>query len=149
MRKLTGFDVLLRKLSGLFNERALRLNFLSGSVRVSELQFPQINDMVRDGAYILDLPQIPEVFVTQDSRPNCTLPAGWQLEMTTARLPIIVSAPTASGILRVERMSITSAAMSVSAAPTSPSPQPPGITYRASERRKGYDRHHQTVSLDA
>ena len=66
MRKLTGFDVLLRKLSGLFNERALRLNFLSGGVRVSELQFPQINDMVRDGAYILDLPQIPEVFVTQN-----------------------------------------------------------------------------------
>ena len=65
MRKLTGFDVLLRKLSGLFNERALRLNFLSSGVRVSERQFPQINDMVRDGAYILDLPEIPDVFVTQ------------------------------------------------------------------------------------
>ena len=65
MRKLTGFDVLLRKLSGLFNERALRLNFLSSGVRVSERQFPQINNMVRDGAYILDLPEIPEVFVTQ------------------------------------------------------------------------------------
>jgi Zn-dependent protease with chaperone function len=65
MRKLTGFDVLLRKLSGLFNERSLRLQFLASGVRVSERQFPQINDMVRDGAYILDLPQIPEVFVTQ------------------------------------------------------------------------------------
>jgi Zn-dependent protease with chaperone function len=65
MRKLTGFDVLLRKLSGLFNERALRLGFLASGVRVSERQFPQINDMVRDGAYVLDLPQIPEVFVTQ------------------------------------------------------------------------------------
>jgi Zn-dependent protease with chaperone function len=66
MRKLTGFDVLLRKLSGLFNERALRLGFLASGVRVSERQFPQINDMVRDGAYVLDLPQIPEVFVTQN-----------------------------------------------------------------------------------
>ena len=66
MRKLTGFDVLLRKLSGLFNERALRLQFLASGVRVSERQFPQINDMVRDGAYVLDLPQIPEVFVTQN-----------------------------------------------------------------------------------
>jgi Zn-dependent protease with chaperone function len=65
MRKLTGFDVLLRKLSGLFNERSLRLQFLASGVRVSERQFPQINDMVRDGAYVLDLPQIPEVFVTQ------------------------------------------------------------------------------------
>jgi Zn-dependent protease with chaperone function len=66
MRKLTGFDVLLRKLSGLFNERSLRLQFLASGVRVSERQFPQINDMVRDGAYVLDLPQIPEVFVTQN-----------------------------------------------------------------------------------
>ena len=65
MRKLTGFDVLLRKLSGLFNERAFRLQFLASGVRVSERQFPQINDMVRDGAYVLDLPEIPEVFVTQ------------------------------------------------------------------------------------
>jgi Zn-dependent protease with chaperone function len=70
MRKLTGFDVLLRKLSGLFNERAMRLNFLAGGVRVSERQFPQINDMVRDGAYILDLPQVPEVFVTQSPLVN-------------------------------------------------------------------------------
>jgi Zn-dependent protease with chaperone function len=70
MRKLTGFDVLLRKLSGLFNERAMRLNFLAGGVRVSERQFPQINDMVRDGAYILDLPDVPEVFITQDPAVN-------------------------------------------------------------------------------
>jgi Zn-dependent protease with chaperone function len=70
MRKLTGFDVLLRKLSGLFNERAMRLNFLAGGVRVSERQFPQINDMVRDGAYILDLPQVPEVFITQSPLVN-------------------------------------------------------------------------------
>src|ERR1700761_3396530 len=59
MRKLTGFDVLLRKLSGLFNERALRLQLFARGVRVSERQFPQINDMVRDGAYVLDMPEIP------------------------------------------------------------------------------------------
>ena len=70
MRKLTGFDVLLRKLSGLFNERSLRLQFLASGVRVSERQFPQINDMVRDGAYILDLPELPDVFVTQNPIAN-------------------------------------------------------------------------------
>jgi Zn-dependent protease with chaperone function len=70
MRKLTGFDVLLRKLSGLFNERAMRLGFLASGVRVSDRQFPQINDMVRDGAYILDLPQIPDVFITQNPLVN-------------------------------------------------------------------------------
>jgi Zn-dependent protease with chaperone function len=70
LRKLTGFDVLLRKLFGLFNERAFRLNFLAGSVRVSETQFPHIYSLVRDGSYILDLPEVPELYVTQSPLVN-------------------------------------------------------------------------------
>jgi len=66
LRKLSGFDVLLRKLFGLFNERAFRLTYLAGSVKVSERQFPHIYALVRDGSYILDLPEVPDVFVTQD-----------------------------------------------------------------------------------
>jgi Zn-dependent protease with chaperone function len=65
LRKLSGFDVLLRKLFGLFNERAFRLSYLAGAVKVSERQFPHIHALVRDGAYILDLPEIPDVFVIQ------------------------------------------------------------------------------------
>jgi Zn-dependent protease with chaperone function len=65
LRKLSGFDTLLRKLFGLFNERAFRLTYLAGSVRVSERQFPHIHELVRDGSYILDLPEVPEVYVTQ------------------------------------------------------------------------------------
>src|SRR6516164_9382668 len=38
LRKLSGFDTLLRRLFGLFNERAFRLTYLSGAVRVSERQ---------------------------------------------------------------------------------------------------------------
>jgi Zn-dependent protease with chaperone function len=66
LRKLTGFDTLLRKLFGLFNERAFRLSYLAGSVRVSERQFPHIHEMVRDSAYILDLADVPDVFVLQN-----------------------------------------------------------------------------------
>src|ERR1700691_6145103 len=47
LRKLTGFDVLLSQLFGLFNERALRLTFLANGVRVSEVQFPNIYSLVR------------------------------------------------------------------------------------------------------
>src|SRR6202789_839376 len=65
LRKLSGFDVLLSKLFGLFNERALRLMFLAGAVKVSETQFPHIYSLVRDGSYILDLPDIPECYVMQ------------------------------------------------------------------------------------
>ncbi len=64
LRKLTGFDTLLRKLFGLFNERAFRLMYLAGAVRASERQFPHIYELVRDGSYVLDLPDVPEVYVT-------------------------------------------------------------------------------------
>src|SRR5271165_5020548 len=65
LRKLSGFDVLLSKLFGLINERALRLTYLAGAVKVSERQFPHIYALVRDGSYILDLPDVPEVYIMQ------------------------------------------------------------------------------------
>ena len=65
LRKLTGFDTLLKLLNGLFNERAMRLNFLASGVKVSERQFPHIHEMLRDGAYVLDMDKVPELFVTQ------------------------------------------------------------------------------------
>jgi Zn-dependent protease with chaperone function len=70
LRKLSGFDTLLRKLFGLFNERAFRLTYLAGAVRVSERQFPHIYELVRDGSYILDLDEVPEVYVTQNPMVN-------------------------------------------------------------------------------
>ena len=57
--------MLLSPLFGLFNERALRLMFLAGAVKVSETQFPHIYSLVRDGSYILDLPDISECYVMQ------------------------------------------------------------------------------------
>ena len=65
LRKLTGFDVLLRRLASIFNDRSLRLLFLASGVKVSERQFPQLHEMLLDGAYVLDLPQVPELYVTQ------------------------------------------------------------------------------------
>src|SRR5580700_7110328 len=70
LRKLTGFDTLLKLLNGLFNERAMRLNFLASGVKVSERQFPQIYEMLRDGAYVLDMDKVPELFITQDPTVN-------------------------------------------------------------------------------
>jgi Zn-dependent protease with chaperone function len=70
MRSLTGFDTVLKKLAGLFSERAIRLFFLGGSVRVSDRQFRHLNDMLRDSAYILDMPDVPELYVIQDPQPN-------------------------------------------------------------------------------
>jgi Zn-dependent protease with chaperone function len=65
LRKLTGFDTILKNIAGLFNDRAMRLNFLASSVRASEQQFPDVYQMMMDGCYILDLPTVPELFITQ------------------------------------------------------------------------------------
>jgi Zn-dependent protease with chaperone function len=70
LRSLSGFDTVLRRLAGLFSERAIRLMFLGGTVRAGENQYRHIHDMVRDSAYILDLPEVPELYVTQDPMPN-------------------------------------------------------------------------------
>jgi Zn-dependent protease with chaperone function len=70
LRKLTGFDVILKNLAGLFNDRSLRLMFLSSAVRASPEQFPDLYNMMLDGCYILDLPTVPELFITQDPTVN-------------------------------------------------------------------------------
>jgi Zn-dependent protease with chaperone function len=70
LRKLTGFDVILKNLAGLFNDRSLRLMFLASSVRASEEQFPNLYHDMLDGCYILDLPKVPELFITQNPLVN-------------------------------------------------------------------------------
>ena len=70
LRKLTGFDVLLRRLASLFSDRSLRLMFLASGVKASQEQFPQLYQTMLDGCYILDLPNVPEVFVIQDPKVN-------------------------------------------------------------------------------
>ncbi|MBV2153954.1 M48 family metallopeptidase [Kitasatospora sp. SUK 42] len=70
LRKLSGFDDILKKLAGLVSERAIRLMFLATAVKTSERQFPELYDMVRDAAYALDLEQVPDLYVTQDPAVN-------------------------------------------------------------------------------
>ena len=66
LRKLTGFDVILKNLASLFSDRSLRLMFLASSVRASEQQFPQLYQIMMDGCYILDLPRVPELYISQN-----------------------------------------------------------------------------------
>ena len=70
LRKVRGFDQMLRWLSGLFAGRSPRLLALASTVRVDERQFPTVYRLVQDAASILDLPEVPEAFVTCDPGPN-------------------------------------------------------------------------------
>src|SRR5215467_7774268 len=70
LRKLTGFDTILKNLAGLFNDRSLRLMFLASSVRASNEQFPQLYQAMLDGCYVLDLPVVPELYISQNPLVN-------------------------------------------------------------------------------
>src|SRR5690625_1074406 len=70
LRSLSGFDTLLRKLSGLVSERSLRLSFLAGAVRVGEKQFADVHQQVVDATHVLDLDEVPELYLISNPVPN-------------------------------------------------------------------------------
>jgi Zn-dependent protease with chaperone function len=69
LRKLKGFDAVLKALSGLINERAVRLELLGSSIRADDRQFPGLHRQLADVATILDAPEVPELFVVTDPYP--------------------------------------------------------------------------------
>jgi Zn-dependent protease with chaperone function len=70
LRRLKGFDTIVKKLSGLFNERAVRLQFLGSAVRVDERQFPTLHRLLAEAASGLDAPDVPELYVVSNPAPN-------------------------------------------------------------------------------
>ena len=65
LRKLSGFDMLLKKLSGLIGERNLRLMLLANAVQVSDRQFPRLDALLTDACAVLDIAERPQLFVQQ------------------------------------------------------------------------------------
>lgn len=70
LRRLSGFDLVLRRLSGLIGERRLRLLYLASAVRVGEAQFAGVYRLYSDAVDTLDLPARPELFVVQRPVPQ-------------------------------------------------------------------------------
>ncbi|WP_405132685.1 M48 family metallopeptidase [Nocardia sp. NBC_01388] len=70
LRSLSGFDTLLRALSGLLAERQYRLMYLATAVRVDERQFKKVHQLREDAVRILDASTTPEMFVLQDPEVN-------------------------------------------------------------------------------
>ena len=66
LRAVPGFDLALRKLFGLFPERALRLMFLGTSVEVGPNQYPRVHALYGEALDILDAPHHYPLFVTQN-----------------------------------------------------------------------------------
>jgi Zn-dependent protease with chaperone function len=65
LRELRGFDDVLKAISGIWNERAWRLMFLGGSIRVDHRQHPRVHRIFAEAAATLDIEQLPELYVEQ------------------------------------------------------------------------------------
>ncbi len=65
LRELRGFDEVVRGFFGLWNERAFRLSYLAGAVRVDHRQYPRVYERFTEAATTLDVADLPELYVAQ------------------------------------------------------------------------------------
>ncbi|GJM38136.1 MAG: hypothetical protein DHS20C19_15030 [Acidimicrobiales bacterium] len=65
LRRIPGFDLVLRKLVGMFGEKAVRLTFKANAVKVGPEQYPWIHERVLRVCDTFDLAEVPEVYVSQ------------------------------------------------------------------------------------
>jgi Zn-dependent protease with chaperone function len=65
LRELRGFDDVLKTFFGMWNERGFRLSFLGSAIRVDHRQYPRVYQRFAEAAQALDVPELPELFVTQ------------------------------------------------------------------------------------
>jgi Zn-dependent protease with chaperone function len=65
LRRVPGFDTVLKKLFGAFGEKPVRLAFQANAVRVSEKQFPALHRRWLEVQETMDAPKPYELFVSQ------------------------------------------------------------------------------------
>jgi Zn-dependent protease with chaperone function len=70
LRQLRGFDLVFKKLFALWNERALKLEYLGSAVRVDHRQFPAVYQAYMEAAASLDVRSVPDLYVYAEPRPH-------------------------------------------------------------------------------
>ncbi len=70
LRKLKGFDTILKAASGFVSERRVRLEFLGSGIRVDERQFAGVHRLLAEVGRVLDVEELPEVFVVNQPFTN-------------------------------------------------------------------------------
>lgn len=70
LRKIPGFDEVLKKLFALFGEKPIRLAFQANAVRVGPNQFPRLHEHYLEVLKTLDAPLHYELFVSQTPMVN-------------------------------------------------------------------------------
>lgn len=70
LRRLKGFDQVLKTLSGLLRERQHRLLYLASSARVGPRQFADLDALLDECVRTLDAPVKPELYISQSPLVN-------------------------------------------------------------------------------
>jgi Zn-dependent protease with chaperone function len=65
LRRVPGFDLVLRKLVGMFGEKSVRLTFKANAVRVCETQYRWVHERLLHVCDTLDLADVPELYISQ------------------------------------------------------------------------------------
>src|SRR5919202_5222490 len=65
LQQVPYLDAVIRKLIELGYERALRQQLLGGAVRLGDRQLPHVWALEREVFNVLDLPEVPDLYVTQ------------------------------------------------------------------------------------
>lgn len=70
LRRLKGFDQILKLMSGMLRERQHRLLYLASAARVGPRQFADVDALLDECADVLDAPERPEIFISQSPIAN-------------------------------------------------------------------------------
>jgi Zn-dependent protease with chaperone function len=70
LRRLKGFDQILKVLSAMLRERQHRLLYLASAAQVGPRQFADLDALLDDCVLVLDAPVKPELFVSQSPQVN-------------------------------------------------------------------------------
>jgi Zn-dependent protease with chaperone function len=70
LRELRGFDDVLKALTAIWNERAWRLEYLGGAIRVDHRQYPRVHRLFAEAGSTLDIAELPELYVQNDRTIN-------------------------------------------------------------------------------
>lgn len=65
LRELRGFDDVVKTFFGMWNDRGFRLSYLAAAIRVDHRQYPRVYQRFAEAAASLDVPELPELYVTQ------------------------------------------------------------------------------------
>ena len=72
LRKIRGFDLVLKKVMGLIGERRLRLIFLASALRIDSEQKPEMHKIFLEVCEQFDLSETPELYLTYSAEMNAS-----------------------------------------------------------------------------